>query len=479
MLKIILAILTILSFSFSLKSAEGEMQITVLKNFEKDCNKKNNIIWIGTTNGLYISDGFKTQKVNGIKETHIKDIFFQQDKYWITSHNGLYYILKNNLISAKSIEGLEDKIIVKFFSLPNGNLISFDHKKRIYLIDISNNSARTYEELKDFKINQIKEEQNTIWLSGLNGLYKIDKNFPEKAIMIKELKDKTIIYNENNWVITSKNGLFNLNSFEFVKGLQGKKITHFSKINEYSIIGTLGSGLYFFKENQIFPIQSTDGESISLLAQNNKYIYIALDYSGGLLVLNINNLEDNFKIDNLTGKRILEIINFENNIWLRTAHGEVFKIENNIAIKMEEQINKLKKTGQNLFLIDKDKGAYITLNGLSTKVKGLENYKINAIYFKENLYWAETYDHHIFVMKPEKPNEAIIQAKMFGANIWSINKYNNKYIIGSNKGAFSMDENYQSYLIPSTENESIISIIKVCNQLWIGTLNGYQLINLE
>jgi hypothetical protein len=81
---------------------------------------------------------------------------------------------------------------------------------------------------------------------------------------------------------------------------------------------------------------------------------------------------------------------------------------------------------------------------------------------------------------------------MNGVNIWSISKFENNYVIGSNNGAFIIKANSlknlsnefinqlpEASLIPSTSNQSTTSIIKVCNQLIIGTLNGYQILNLD
>jgi hypothetical protein len=60
----------------------------------------------------------------------------------------------------------------------------------------------------------------------------------------------------------------------------------------------------------LFSVSALQGESISSIIFNDKYIYIPLDFSGGLFALNINNLQEGLKIKNLHRQRILEIIDF-------------------------------------------------------------------------------------------------------------------------------------------------------------------------
>ena len=81
-------------------------------------------------------------------------------------------------------------------------------------------------------------------------------------------------------------------------------------------------------------------------------------------------------------------------------------------------------------------------------------------------------------MESNKPEIAYPLPEMKGINIWSISKVSdNQFLIGSNKGAFSLiknNDNFQASLIPGTQNESTTSVLLVCNNLWIGTLNGYK-----
>jgi len=131
------------------------------------------------------------------------------------------------------------------------------------------------------------------------------------------------------------------------------------------------------------------------------------------------------------------------------------------------------------------KGAFVVNDEKPDEVKtirGLEDKKINAIYFKEGLIWAETYEHEIFVLKPSNPTEAVPIPELNGINIWSItrDKYGN-YIVGSNKGAFYVlyGEAFQAaYQIPNTKDQGTTSIMVLCDEVWIGSLSGYQVFNL-
>ncbi|MFN5539068.1 MAG: hypothetical protein ACK481_03295 [Candidatus Melainabacteria bacterium] len=509
-----------------------DLQITFIKSFSNECNK-NNVVWIGTTDGLYYIETYKPSSpilVEGIKETHIKNIFFESGRYWVTSHNGLYWIDPKNTKKANRIEGLQDKIIVNFYSLKNGDLIAFDHRKKLYLVDISKNSAIPYLDLKDFNISSVSDNvctssnceddsKDLIWVSGtLDGVLKrIRKVNPEIIVdfpyLQKEVVTEIKLIGKRFWIATITNGLyvFDGSDLKQIQGLENKQISGVIDLDKYLLITTVKDGAHYIDLNstdlnsvaiKAIEINALRGESISLFAQTDKYVWVVKDFEGGLYRINKSAPWESVNVDSMTNKKILDIFPFSGTIWLRVGQDELLGIDEELLtetvkvnILKNKTISGLKKIKKNLFFVETMKGAFVAGEDHPNTIypiNGLEEKKINAIYYKEDLIWVETYEHEIFILKLDNPFDAIPLKEMNGVNIWSISKFENNYVIGSNNGAFIIKANSlknlsnefinqlpEASLIPSTSNQSTTSIIKVCNQLIIGTLNGYQILNLD
>ena len=509
-----------------------DLQITFIKNFSNECNE-NNVVWIGTTDGLYYIETYKPSSpisVEGIKETHIKNVFFESGRYWVTSHNGLYWIDPQNTKKANRIEGLQDKIIVNFYSLKNGDLIAFDHRKKLYLVDISKNSAIPYLDLKDFNISSVSDSvctssnceddsKDLIWISGTldGGLKRISKVNPEIIVdfpyLQKEVVTEIKLIGKRFWIATITNGLyvFDGSDLKQIQGLENKQISGVINLDKYLLITTVKDGAYYIDLKsavlntvalKAIEINSLRGESISLYTQTDKYVWVVKDFEGGLYRINKSAPWESVNVDSMTNRKILDIFPFAGTIWLRVGQDELLGIDEELLtetvkvnILKNKTISGLKKIKKNLFFVETMKGAFVAGEDNPNTIypiNGLEEKKINAIYYKEDLIWVETYEHEIFILKLDNPFYAIPLKEMNGVNIWSISKFENNYVIGSNKGAFIIKANSlknlsnefinqlpEVSLIPSTSNQSTTSIIKVCNQLIIGTLKGYQILNLD
>jgi hypothetical protein len=496
---------------------KAQMQITFIKSFEPKCDA-DNLVWIGTTDGLNVvhSNNFSHwEHVEGIKETHIKNVYFELGKYWITSHNGLYVIQPGSPTKAKAVDGLEDRIIVNFYVLPNGNLIATDSAKKVYLVNVATASAKAYPELANFAISKITDSicsdekcppdsKNFIWLTGTlkGGLFRIDKNSPERATELSEFKNEEVAdlkqIGSTIWISTLTNGLYKLegSSVQAVQGLEKKQITGLLNFEDKLMIGTLKDGAYYLltqNEPVAKPIESLKDESISLMSLTDKYIWVARDFQGGLYRVNRTSPTKTERVKSLSGKKVIDILPFAGKIWLRVGQDELYGVDQErldevtkVSIIKDKNISALKKIDKNLFFVETMRGAFVAKeeqpNNVSA-IKGLENKKINAIYFKAGIIWAETYDHEIFVIKPKEPYNAILLPEMRGVNIWSISRFteNGSYVVGSNKGAFLVNPNNLkgAQIIPGTQGQSTTSIIKVCDKLWVGTLNGYKVLEVN
>ena len=108
----------------SLAETDKPEQIIFIKSLSTQENGSHNctigqdqVIWMGTSDHLFVNSNNKADNpllVEGIKQTHIKNIFWRLNKYWVTSHNGLYYINPDKLTVAKRIEGLQNKLLLIF-----------------------------------------------------------------------------------------------------------------------------------------------------------------------------------------------------------------------------------------------------------------------------------------------------------------------------------------------------------------------------
>jgi hypothetical protein len=442
----------------------------------------------------------------------------------------LYWIDPKNTKKANRIEGLQDKIIVNFYSLKNGDLIAFDHRKKLYLVDISKNSAIPYLDLKDFNISSVSDNvctssnceddsKDLIWVSGTldGGLKRISKVNPEIIVdfpyLQKEVVTEIKLIGKRFWIATITNGLyvFDGSDLKQIQGLENKQISGVIDLDKYLLITTVKDGAHYIDLNstdlnsvaiKAIEINALRGESISLFAQTDKYVWVVKDFEGGLYRINKSAPWESVNVDSMTNKKILDIFPFSGTIWLRVGQDELLGIDEELLtetvkvnILKNKTISGLKKIKKNLFFVETMKGAFVAGEDHPNTIypiNGLEEKKINAIYYKEDLIWVETYEHEIFILKLDNPFDAIPLKEMNGVNIWSISKFENNYVIGSNNGAFIIKANSlknlsnefinqlpEASLIPSTSNQSTTSIIKVCNQLIIGTLNGYQILNLD
>ncbi len=515
-LKFNLLIIILLSV-FSLKAlAETDKpeQIIFIKSLNTQINGADNcgigqdqVIWMGTSDHLFVNSNNGPDNplvVDGIKETHIKNIFWRLNKYWVTSHNGLYYINPNKLTVANRIEGLQNKIIVDFYPLNNNDLIALDSRNKIYYVSSKTDKATPYELIDQTNISKVIIHDNYIWLLAdqMGGLFYVDKNnSPTEVHEISALKGKIVSDISNieskTYFSTLNDGLYlsnSLNNFDNiiqVRGLEGLGIDNLIQFHNYLLIGTVKNGLFTINLSQPSEAQSVkdlENESIShiILSKDNAWIYG--DFRGKLLRINLNENDLIFNlIKPLPSEKVLDILPFGQKLWLRIGYDRLLSLdENDLNIKYEEytllkgkSISKLKLIGSNLFFIETQKGAFVAKEQQKPQIiEGLESQKINAIYTKFGLIWTETYNHDIFVMESAKPEIAYPLPAMKGINIWSISQVSeNQFLIGSNKGAFSLtqkDGNFQASLIPGTKNESTTSVLLVCNNLWIGTLNGYK-----
>lgn len=493
------------------------VQIMFLKSFEEKCGQENNI-WVGGTDTLHlIKDPSLNQavKIEGMKESHIKDVIFNDNKYWVSTHNGLYHINPSKTERVTRIEGLQDTIVIRLFFLP-GRIIAQDWLKKLFEVNLQSNRAIPIEEINNKSVFQITDSMafegeeglkytNSIWIlaSGEGGLLRIDKTNPSKIIDYPKLKGIKISsiqqIDDSIWFLTQNDGLYkttlnNLDEVKFVSGSEGKTIAKLQKINGHTMAITLDKGLFTFEtssqgETRAEPFVGFLDEQVSLMQESKDYIWLVGDFMGQLVRVTKQqdtqmNTSEFIIIDELKNQKIINIFPYGGYLWLLNTNGNVLKIQEDNPHKVEfikelqgKRVSNIKTIEGNL-VFESFKGGFVSLSSNPSKVlpiNGLQDKRINAIYYKDGQIWTETYEHSIYRINPQDMTQAYPIPELEGINIWNILNHQGNYLIASNKGAFIVYKNNlnAAKTIPQTNSKEITSFLIYCNSLLVGTLEGY------
>ncbi|MDX1921279.1 MAG: hypothetical protein SFU25_11175, partial [Candidatus Caenarcaniphilales bacterium] len=462
------------------------VQVMFLKTFEEKCGQENNI-WVGGTDSLHLIKDPNLQealKIQGIKESHIKDVIFNENKYWITTHNGLYYINPTATNKVTRIDGLQDTIVVKLYFLP-GRIIAQDWLKKLFEVNLQSNKAFSIEEINSKSVFQIidsfpfegEQEQKytaSIWVLGSNegGLLRIEKNNPRQIYEYPQLKNVKISsiqqIDDSIWLLTQNDGLYkttlrDLNNVQFVSGSEGMTIAKLQKINGHTMAVTLNKGIFTFEtssegETRAEPFVDFLDEQISIVQESDDYIWLVGDFMGQLVRVkrqkketeNISDKTEYLIVNEFQNQKIIAIFPYGGYLWILNTNGNVLRIKEEEPTKVQfmrelqgKRVTAMKLVEGNL-VFESFEGAFISLLSNPSAVlpiSGLEGKRINAIYFKDGQIWGETYDHSIYRIDPKEMTLAHHVAELQGINIWNILSHQGNYLIASNKGAFIISKN--------------------------------------
>ena len=226
-------------------------KINKIFSFEKN-------IFVGTSEGIYFLKDNKLEplKINSTLDfSIINDILFCDDSFYIASNNGLLQI--DSLQKPKSIRKIIEENII--------SLESFDDKviattSKNNLLVVKNNSiVKTIETLQN--ISSVKKLKNEIWVtsktSGLEIFVLPSFSFKQKINKYNSLQTNTInsVFRDiqNSTFIASENGIYILRNNIFQKKSIVKPVIHFEnlQINHKNI-----DSLFVVKNSKLSSIEN-------------------------------------------------------------------------------------------------------------------------------------------------------------------------------------------------------------------------------
>lgn len=254
---------------------------------------ENQMIWIGTLNGLYRLDPedyenpIKHNDINGLSNTRIEDIHnFKNGRFWLaTLGNGLLYVNKDTTIQITSNEGLDSDLvngialqgdsIVWVASNKGLNKVQYQLVNKLPVIN-SITSYNTSEGLLMNFINDIEYWKGKLWLAFNNGI-----NYFDPAVLKKPTKPALIYLDSVNVLNSDESVLPNAN----IEGSQNNIVFHFtgvlhnkSKTKPFYKYKLTGGGLadewYYTNERQAQYVNLEPGDyQFTFTARNNSDIW--------------------------------------------------------------------------------------------------------------------------------------------------------------------------------------------------------------
>ncbi|WP_026777717.1 histidine kinase [Polaribacter sp. Hel_I_88] len=262
---------------------------------------KEDVIYTGTENGLFIKNKSKEQFLPSKK---ILKIFFQNEELFLGTEEGIYH-LKNNILVSVKINATVDFSIINDIIFHN-NSFYIASNKGLWQIDNLQNPRNIFRISTKNIVSLLTFQENVIAATLNNGLLIINDNLIEKEIAtlenissIKKLKNEI-------WVTSKTNGLevFVLPSFSFKQ-----------KINKYNSLTT--NTIYdVFKDrqNSIFIASDQGIFSIKNDVENQSFFKPTIYFEN----LQVNHQD----VDSLLTAKKVNFSNSENNISItfKTVH---------------------------------------------------------------------------------------------------------------------------------------------------------------
>jgi ligand-binding sensor domain-containing protein len=471
---------------FSIENGLNTNHITTL--FES----KDSTLWIGTTNGinkLNLNENNKTtiqfekakSQLNALNISNINA--FAEDEtgnFWVGTNNGLYEISNNNTTCYTTKNQLPDNTInVLFLDFrktlwigTNKGLVKYVKNKFVpMLVQAISNSNYIKCMYQDF--------ENNLWLGTYNGLYKYRGN-PFVSYGANEGLFDNFIYGilrdskKNLWVGT-ENGLFLSNKLTggfFIKQSDFED-TQISQLYEYkanSLWIATESGLRIYENNKLQYKKDASG------IFNSPAHCIYRDSKNNLWIGSDNKI---FKYDGKTfqsfqltnSSRLIQVWTFvedkQGTLWIGTYLGGLFKLDLNkkeISTADFEECSQLFQNGSDAFLtslIDSVGNLYFgTMQGLI--MISNEKGKQTVTYFTT----------------ADGMSSDLVYSMTFGHT-------QNQLWLGTNQGLNLIDiekykKNHRKYVIVFGKQEGFVGVecntngtfVESDGSIWFGTVNG-------
>ena len=262
---------------------------------------KDDIMYAGSENGLFIKNKSKEQFIKGKK---ILKIFLKDDELFLGTQEGVYH-LKNTLLEPVKINSIVDFSIINDIIF-HQNAVYIASNKGLWQIDNLQNPKNIFRISTDHIVSLLAFQDKMVAATSQNGLLLVNNTSIEKEIptlenisSIKKLKNEI-------WVTSKTNGLeiFALPSFSFKQ-----------KINKYNALAT----------NTIYSVFS-DRQKSTFIASDKGIYTLKNDVENQSFfkpTIYFENLQVNHQnVDSLFSNKKVNFSNSENNISItfKTVH---------------------------------------------------------------------------------------------------------------------------------------------------------------
>jgi serine phosphatase RsbU (regulator of sigma subunit)/ligand-binding sensor domain-containing protein len=387
---------------------------------------QNGLMWIGTSNGLCIYDGFNflvEQSVPFDSTTLADDNILRitQDKnsnIWLLNHYGIEFIQSGNM-SIKRVIYLPDSLsVVDIIPSPLDNYLYVIYKNRVQRINITT----------------LKEENNSI---------PVDFNIAEAVSSVG------FIYLMNAQHIARLN-LLNGN-IEKLSFRSGKGNSHstvcLSSYDSDHLIFAIDENLYLYKINssEIHLLKSFDEKITSLARQANNKIAVTTNSSISLIFINSSyNLSETIQLYTANNLTVNSLVQDNNNIIFAATNKGIIKVnpysrliqhQSLSAFEVDEQnIEKLVvESGQKGYIVQSDNTFFYFDAIHSVKYPVKFNRKITSCLFQGNSILIGS-DIGLFSCNLSNGETNDVQGLENDFAVHSIKQFNDDIFVATNKG---------------------------------------------
>lgn len=436
----------------NLTNSDGLSQISINTIYQDSSD----YIWIGTKNGLNKYNGFEFDIYNkGLSEKRniidgnitsiIEDL---NNNLWVGTYDGISkinlktdkitnYTTNNSMLSSNKIMDIDinNKGDIVIATTNGLNLYDFNNDKFIPLRDQSLNAS-------DTKILSVEFYND-------NEIYMISKNYFFKYDMIN--KKYSVI---NNKTIDSI--------------LQNTTLTTMSIYEDFICLGTISDGIYIYniktgeiEQHYKLKISENNDNSYTVKSIYHDGTGIYVGSTNGLYIFEKNGVQKHF-INNPFDESSL----IDNNIsyitrdssgllWIGTFSG-ISKVDYNLGISNYDDFTSEQNTKKNIIM-----GVYEDID--------------------EKL-WLGVYNHGISIW--DRINNKVTQLntktdnKLNSDNIWDI-KGNEKYIFATSSVGLNIINRETLEVQNLLNNKYCHTLYLDGDYLWIGTIGGFDIINLN
>ena len=294
---------------FSISTSEFKSRIGV--KFASDDSGK---MWLATSKGLcsidkntnFVSRYFESNTNNKLLSDKINSIFYYDEKLYIGTDNGLNYLNLDNM--EFSIEKKLNELSVLNFAVIDNDLIVFTKEK------VLKKDGQSFTSFYNNSIQNISVSNNSnlYWSKGENKVY-----LNEDLVRLGSKVQDVHLINNNNYLISTENGIYNISSVESAVTSTNKTLKMSTNIKFKKLFDANSFAIF---NSKVKLDQIIDYEIIE-----NDIWYV---YSGAVFLFRngvIKEFEHNQRNPNSFPKEASSIKLFEGSLWVGSIESGLFK----------------------------------------------------------------------------------------------------------------------------------------------------------